>query len=45
MTLIVREDGDIVVVQCSKSNMILMRKPKSQVGFNVHECVERLNNE
>lgn len=43
MVLVVREDGDNVVVECTKSNMILMRKPKANVGFNVHDVLAELN--
>jgi len=43
MVLVVREDGDNVVVECTASNMILMHKPKGKVGFNVHEEVSKLN--
>jgi hypothetical protein len=43
MVLVLREDGDNVVVECTESNMVLMRKPKTKVGFNVHEEVSKLN--
>ena len=36
--------GDIVV-KCSESNLVLMRKSKFQVGFNVHDVLSELNKE
>ena len=36
--------GDIVV-KCSESNLVLMRKSKFDVGFNVHDVLSELNKE
>lgn len=43
MTLVLREDGDIVSVVDCDSDTIVLRRLKSDVGFNVQETLRRLS--